>query len=357
MALVHDWLTGMRGGENVLEQIAEIFPRAPIYCLFHFRGKVSPALESHAIVTSFLQEYPGLERHYRHLLPLYPAAIEEFDFTPFDLIVSSSHCVAKGAQPGPGARHICYCHTPMRYAWDQEHAYFPRRTGLVARLRSLALTRLRNWDVATSGRVDLYVANSSFVAERISRYYDRPAEVIHPPVDTDFFSPGESSESRYCLVVAALSPYKRVEVAIEACRNADIDLRIVGEGPDRSQLERLAGPRTRFLGRVNRDELKRQYRGASCFLQPGIEDFGISSVEALASGCPVVAYGRGGVTDIVRDGEHGVLYTGDGDAGALAAAIDKTLTIRFNKLNLNGARRSSLPRYSKNGFETYFQCG
>ena len=334
VALVHDWLTGMRGGEKVLEQIAELFPTAPIFTLIHFPGSVSRELESHPITSSFLQDYPGIRGNYRRWLPAFPAAIEDFDFTPFDLIISSSHCVAKGAQPRPGAFHLCYCHTPMRYAWDQEHAYFPNRTGLLARIRSLILTRLRNWDVTSAGRVDLFVANSTFVASRIERYYNRQAEVIHPPVDVGTFEPAGKAREKFCLMVSALSPYKRIDIAIDACQKLDLELRIVGDGPEWERLSQSIGSRTRLLGRVDQDTLLDLYQRASCFLQPGTEDFGISSVEALAAGCPVVALGRGGVVDIVNDGEHGVLYQDADSPDALAAAIDKSFTIRFNELNL-----------------------
>ncbi len=347
VALVHDWLTGMRGGEKVLAAIAELFPGAPIYTLLHVPGSVSEQLESHPIHTSFVQRLPGARRHYRRYLPLFPAAIEDFDLSSYDLVLSTSHCVAKGAVPAPGARHLCYCHTPMRYAWDQEHTYFPRRHGPVARLRNLALTALRTWDVATVPRVDGFLANSSFVGERIRRYYGRPAEVLPPPVDVDFFlaEEGGRAEGDYCLAVSALAPYKRVEVAIAACERAGLELRVVGDGPERRRLGSVAGRRTRFLGRVDDDELRRLYRGARAFLQPGVEDFGIATVEALACGTPVVAVGRGGVLDIVQNGLHGVLYpppaAGEEEA-ALAAAIDKSLKIGFNALKLQErARRFS----------------
>ena len=206
VALVHDWLTGMRGGEMVLENLAGLFPDAPIFTLFHFPGSVSAAIESHPIHTSFLQRAPGIRNNYRRYLPLFPAAIEEFDLTAYDLILSSSHCVAKGVIPSPDGWHVCYCHTPMRYAWDQEHVYFPRRTGVGARVRGLVLSGLRSWDVSSASRVNLYVANSGFVARRIRNYYGRDAEVIHPPVDVDFFTPGPSAEKGNCLMVSALAP-------------------------------------------------------------------------------------------------------------------------------------------------------
>jgi glycosyltransferase involved in cell wall biosynthesis len=356
VALVHDWLTGMRGGEKVLEHFAALFPEAPIYTLFHFPGSVSAALESHPIRTSFLQRAPGLRRGYRRYLPLFPAAIEDFDLSEFDLVISSSHCVAKGIVPPPGGRHVCYCHTPMRYAWDQEHAYFPRRHGLVARLRSRVLSALRTWDAAAAPRVDLFLANSSFVAERIRRYYGRSAEVVHPPVAVDFFTPappppgGEAARpAPYALMVSALAPYKRVDLAIEACRRTGIELRVVGDGPERERLARLAeraGGRTRLLGRLDDGALRDLYRGARCLVQPGVEDFGIASVEALACGTPVVAAARGGVLDVVEDGRHGVLYDDREGAAALAGAIDKAMQFGFNPLDL----RSRAESFAAEGF-------
>lgn len=340
VALVHDWLTGMRGGENVLEAIASLFPESPIYTLFHFPGSVSPALESHPIYTSGLQAAPGLEKYYRNYLPFFPAAIEEHDLSSYDLIISSSHAVAKSVIPGADTYHLCYCHTPMRYAWDQELAYFPKRTGPAARLRALILAHLRRWDAATAERVHRFVANSSFVAERIRHYYDRPAAVLHPPVDTEFYTPGDGSEGDYCLMVSALAPYKRVDLAMAACKRLNVELRVVGTGPERARLEAAGGDGIRLLGRVDAEALRELYRGASCVVQPGVEDFGISSVEALACGTPVVAFGRGGILDIVIDGEHGTLYTDEDRAEALAGAIDKTRELRFNKLNLRGRAES-----------------
>jgi len=351
VALVHDWLTGMRGGEKVLEAIAELFPRAPIYTLFHHPGRVSDALEEHPIHTSFLNAWPGNKRHYRSLLPLFPAAIEDFDLSAYTVVISTSHCVAKGVVPAPHARHLCYCHSPMRYAWDQEHTYFPRRRGAVARWRNLALTALRAWDVASVPRVDHFLANSRFVAQRIERYYGRQAEVLPPPVDVDFFTAPKqegatgaggrdlegSSQGEYALVVCALAPYKRVDLAITACQRLGLELRIVGQGPEERRLKNLAGPGVQFLGHVSADRLRTLYRHARYFLQPGLEDFGIAPVEALACATPVVALGRGGVLDIVDDGVHGALYLPplDGDEAAiLAATIDKAAQIRFNALEL-----------------------
>ena len=341
---MHDWLTGMRGGEKVLEALSSLFPDAPLFTLFHFPGSVSAALESHPIRTSFLQRAPGVRRHYRSYLPLFPAAIEELDLSGFDLVVSSSHCVAKGVVAPPDAFHLCYCHTPMRYAWDQEHAYFPRRRGASARVRSLALTALRAWDVSSAARVNLFAANSRFVARRIQTYYGRPATIVHPPVDVEFFTPAEAGEEGagegYCLMVSALAPYKRIDQAMAACEKLGLELRVVGEGPERKRLAGMAGPRVRFLGSVEAERLRELYRGARFFLQPGIEDFGIASVEALACGTPVVAAARGGVLDVVEDGRHGVLYPDWEGPATLAEAIDKARRIRFNSLDLRDRAES-----------------
>ncbi|HEX2162606.1 MAG TPA: glycosyltransferase [Thermoanaerobaculia bacterium] len=356
-ALVHDWLTGLRGGEKVLEEVCALFPGAPIHTLFHFPGSVGERLEAHPIVTSFLQGKPGIERHYRWWLPLFPAAVEDFDLGGYELVISTSHCVAKGAIPHPGAVHVCYCHSPMRYAWDQEHAYFPRRRGAAARLRGLVLAWLRQWDVASAPRVDLFVANSRFVARRIRRYYRREAAVLAPPVDVDFFTPagdgGGGAGGPYALMVSALAPYKRVDLAIAACRAIGLPLVVVGTGPETERLRGLAGaggPGVRFAGRVGGEELRRLYRGAACFVQPGVEDFGIASVEALACGTPVVALAEGGVLDVVEDGAHGVLYRGAGDASALAAAVDNCRRMRFNSLDLRARAETFSTAAFREGF-------
>lgn len=352
VALVHDWLNGMRGGEKVLEAIADLFPEAPIYTLIAEPEKLSEGLRRHPIHTSFIQRMPLARSRYRHYLPLFPAAIESFDLTSYDLLISTSHCVAKGAVPGPEAVHLCYCHSPMRYVWDQEKAYFPNTPKSlwqpVELARSLSLSKLRLWDVASTPRVDAFWANSSFVAQRIRRYYGRDADVLAPPVEVDAFQGNDrdpdADTSDYALAVSALVPYKRLDVAIRACETRGLELRIVGTGPEEARLRSLGGRTTRLLGRVDDDELRRLYRGARLFVQPGVEDFGIASVEALAAGTPVVALGRGGVRDIVDDGVHGVLYDltsgetegppGAESVRALTGAIDKCLGIRFNYLEL-----------------------
>ena len=333
VGFVHDWLTGQRGGENVLAAIARLAPRAPIHTLFHFPGSVDASLEAHPIETTWLQRAPSIRSRYRHYLPFFPRAIEALDTRRHQLLVSTSHCVAKGARPAPGGRHVCYCHTPMRYVWDQRRAYFPAPRGPMAWLRERLLDRLQRWDVRTAGRVDVYLANSSFVADRIRRYYGRSAEVLPPPVDVGFFRPGDAPRERYALMIAALAPYKKVDWAIEACAAAGVPLVVIGEGPERARLAAKAGSDVRFAGRVERPELRDIVARAAFYLQPGVEDFGIATVEALASGTPVLALGRGGVLDIVENGRHGLLLEEEGPA-AMVSGIDKIRRMEFNPLDL-----------------------
>jgi glycosyltransferase involved in cell wall biosynthesis len=323
----------MRGGEKVLEVLLDLLPGAPIYTLFHLPGSVSASIEERPIETSFLQRAPGLRGNYRYYLPLFPRAVESLRLPETDLVVSSSHCVAKGVLKPAGARHVCYCHTPVRYAWDQRDAYFSGG-GPMSALRGRLLDRLRRWDAATAGRVDQYVANSHFVADRIRRYYERDATVVPPPVDTEFYRPADTPRADFCLYVSALAPYKRIDLAAEACRRLGRRLLVVGDGPERARLEQLDIPGLELLGRVSAVELRELYRTAHCFVQPGIEDFGISAAEALSCGCPVVAVGEGGVLDIVESGRDGVLYPSEAGVDGLVASIDKIRKLRFNSLDL-----------------------
>lgn len=325
VALVHDWLTGMRGGERVLEVLCGMFPEASLHTLLHVPGSVSAAIERHEPQTSFLQHVPGVKRIYRHLLPLYPLAIEHLDLGDADLVISTSHCAAKSVRTRPGARHLCYCFTPVRYAWDQFDAYFgPDRVG---RARSFVmrhmLDRFARWDQRTSVRPDRYVAISQYVARRIGRYYNRRSAVVYPPADTDFFTPGSPEHERFALVVSALVPYKRVDVAAEACRMLGVPLKIVGQGPEARALARLGGPGIEFLGALSDTEVRDLYRRASVVLLPGEEDFGLVPVEAQACGTPVVALGRGGATETIVDGVTGAL-TAEG-VDAYAAGIRRVL--------------------------------
>jgi glycosyltransferase involved in cell wall biosynthesis len=349
VALVHDWLTGMRGGEKVLQAIAALYPDAPIYTLLHVPGSVSSALESHDIRTSFVQCLPGAARHYRQYLPLFPRAIESFDLSGYDFVISTSHCVAKSAIVPPATPHLCYCHSPMRYAWDQFDAYFgPAQVG---RLRSAALRRLMNrmarWDAATADRVDAFVANSQYVAGRIRRYYNRGATVVYPSVDTDFYQPAPARRpDPFFLVVSALVPYKRLEVAIEAVRAVNGTLKIVGRGPEESRLRSLAGAETEFTGWLSDAEIRDLYQRCQAVLMPGIEDFGMVPVEAQACGRPVVAQAEGGALESVIDGESGILVH-EPTPSAFADALRRAATARWDTGAIRrNAERFSIPRFT-----------
>ena len=298
VALVHDWLTGMRGGEKCLEVFCELFPAADLFTLVHVPGRVSPTIERHPIVTSFLQGFPGSKRWYRYYLPLMPAAIETLDVSAYELILSSSHCVAKGVIPSPTALHVSYVHTPVRYAWDLWPHYFSGKRRLNRYVVPFVLSGLRTWDVAATHRVDHLIANSRFVAQRMARYYRRQATVIHPPVDTSMFNPGNTSSDFY-LMVSALVPYKGIDLAIEACQALRRPLKIIGSGPLEKALKRLAGPAVEFLGWRSNEELSHYYAACRAVIFPSQEDFGIVPLEANAAGRPVIAFGQGGALETV----------------------------------------------------------
>lgn len=329
VALVHDWLTGMRGGERCLEVFCELFPDADLFSLVHVPGSVSPLIERRRIVTSFIQRLPDVERRYRYYLPLFPAAIGRFDFRSYDFVLSSSHCVAKGARPGAGALHVCYCFTPMRYVWDMYADYFGARAGRLARwLMPPVAAALRRWDRASSRRVHHFVGISHTVAERIRRCYGRAAEVIYPPVEVQRFEVSDGSPGEFYLVVSALVPYKRVDLAVAAASRLGRRLLVVGTGPEERRLRARAGPTVEFLGWKSDDEIAGLYRRCRALLFPGLEDFGIVPLEAMAAGRPVIAYGAGGARDTVigldaaDEPPTGVLFA-EQTVEALAHAIER----------------------------------
>jgi glycosyltransferase involved in cell wall biosynthesis len=349
VALAHDWLTGMRGGEKVLEALCELHPDADIFTLLHRKGSVSPTIERHRIRTSFVQSLPGVDTKYRWYLPLFPAAVEQFDLDGYDLVISTSHCAVKSVIPRGNARHISYSHSPMRYAWDQFDAYFgPARTGAFKSrwLYRPILARLARWDAGTAHRVHRFVANSHYVAGRIRRYYNRDATVVYPPVDTAFYQPDTTAvggpeglphrdAGSHFLIVSALVPYKRIDIAVDACARLGAPLRIVGDGPMRDELQRRAAANIEFLGWRTPAEIREEYRRAVGLLLPGEEDFGIVPVEAQACGCPVVALGRGGALETVIDGETGV-FAKDASVDAFAAALECAARTNFDGTRLRG---------------------
>jgi glycosyltransferase involved in cell wall biosynthesis len=302
IAIIHDWLTGMRGGEKCLEVFCKLYPSADLFTLLHIPGSVSPVIESHPIHTSFIQNLPFVKSQYRYYLPLMPFAIERFNFTGYDLILSSSHCVAKGVKPGANSLHICYCHTPMRYIWDQFDQYFGRRdtSGLISTtVMRLLRPWLQHWDVRTSRRVNYFIANSHHVKKRINNYYRQDATVIHPPVDSELFKPSDEERSDYFLIVSAFAPYKRVDLAVDAFNKLGYPLVIIGEGQDAEPLRRMAGPNIRFEGWLDDSAIRAHYARCRAFVFCGEEDFGITFLEAQAMGRPVIALGRGGALEAV----------------------------------------------------------
>lgn len=301
VVLVHDWLIHMRGGERVLEALAEMYPDAGIYTLFYHREKLSPVLRSRTIRASFLHYLPGIRRYYRWLLPLYPLAIRTLRIPKADVVISSSHCAAK-AVDARGALHICYCHTPMRYLWGFGEAYFGNMPAVIKPLVNGILALLRDWDFKNNRGVDVFISNSENVRERIRKFYGRDAQVVYPPLNARLFQPCAEPRDFY-LVVSAFVPYKRVDVVIEAFNELDRELVVVGSGPMEGTYRKTArSPKISFLGSVPDDELCRLYSEARALIFPTEEDFGIVPLEAQACGAPVIAYGKGGALESVKSG-------------------------------------------------------
>ncbi len=321
-ALVQDWLVSMGGAEQVLLEMASLFPTAPVYTALHHSRELPKAINDLEIRASFLQDFPGARSRHRLFLPLMPLAFESFDLTQFDLVLSSSHACAKGIIPGPRTCHLAYIHTPIRYAWDMLHTYFAQEqpSRLKRAIMHPLLHYLRNWDLLSNTRIDAMACNSRFVMQRIRRYYGREATVIHPPVHVPTQAPSRQPDDFYLLVSRAV-PYKRLDLAIEAFRTSGRKLVVVGEGPDSAGLKAQAASNISFRGWVDRPQLEALYNSARALIFPGLEDFGIVPVEAQAYGCPVVAFGQGGVLDSVLQEETGMFFQEQ-----TIASLNQTLT-------------------------------
>ena len=343
VALVHHWLVAQRGGERLFDALLDLFPSADVFTLVHDAESASPSLRQRRVRTSFLQRLPYGTRWYPFYLPLFPWATESLDLSAYDLIVSSDAATVKGVRARPGAVHICYCHTPLRYVWSGYETY-RRHGGLLGRIFLPAFAeRLRRWDFDAAQGVTHFVANSWNVAERIRRYYCRESTVIYPPVDTDFFVPGPDREpaGEYFLAASQLVSYKRVDLIVEAFNQCGLPLVVIGEGRERARLERSAPSHIRFLGPQPAAVLRRYMQEARAFVFAGEEDFGIVMAEALACGTPVIAYGRGGATEIVEDGRTGILFD-EQTAEALIQALKRREKMTFAK---PGLRASALRFY------------
>ncbi|KPV53675.1 glycosyl transferase [Kouleothrix aurantiaca] len=319
VAIIHDYLNQYGGAERVLEALHDLYPQAPVYTSIYDADAMPASYRGWDIRTSWMQQLPGWRRHFRKYFLLYPSAFESFDLSQYDLILSSSSAYAKGVIPAPHALHICYCHTPMRFAWRTDDYVSREGFGQLQRtVLPVALSYVRLWDVSTAPRVDCFIANSRAVEARIKRYYGRDALVIPPPVDLAPFCPRPPGE--FYLAGGRLIPYKRLDLAVRAFTALKLPLKIFGDGRDRAELQRLAGPNVEFLGQVSEQQRHELFAECRAFVFPGEEDFGITPLEAMAAGRPVIAYGAGGALDTVIEGVTGRFFA-EQSAGALAAAV------------------------------------
>jgi glycosyltransferase involved in cell wall biosynthesis len=352
VAVVHDWLETPGGAELVLDELLATFPGADVFTLIDQRSpdnRGSGLLGRSRITTSWLQHIPGIKRTYRSWLPVMPLALRSLDVSAYDIVISNSHAVAKGIRTHSRQTHVCYCLSPMRYAWDLKAQYL-REQGLDRGLRGAAasatLERMRRWDLQNTGGVDAFATLSQFIAERIQRAYDRPAIVIYPPVDTDYFTPGSGTREGFYVTASRFVPYKRVDMIAEAFRAlANRKLVVIGDGPGEAKIRAAAGPNVELVGRLSRDEVRSYLRRARAFVFAAEEDFGIAPVEAQACGTPVIAFGRGGVTETV-DGLDAAAPTGvfydEQTADALALAVrrfeEREASIRAERCRANALR-------------------
>ena len=355
IAVVHDWLVGRRGGEKVLEEILHALEQKflegeiEIFTLVYKRGSQREIIEKYKINISFIQKLPFGLKKYRNYLPFFPAAIESFDLKGFDLIISSSHAVAKGVIPPPGVFHLSYCHTPMRYIWDHYSTYFGNKKGLKKIFYSTISSYLRLWDQTSSERVDYFIANSENVKNRIKRYYNRDSEVIYPPVDTAFFKCENTVKEDYFLVVSAMVPYKNIDLVIKTFNYLKLPLKIVGTGPEERKLKRMAKNNIDFLGYVEDRELKELYCKSRALVFPTEEDFGIVPVEAQSCGIPVIAFRKGGALETIIEDETGIFFE-ELTVESLSDAIDKFLNKRFNNVLI----RENALKFSSENFKKRF---
>ncbi len=331
VAIVHDWLTGMRGGERVLEILCQMFPDAEIYTLFHHQGSVSPIIERHRIHTSFLQKAPR-SLNYRYMLPLFPYAVEQFNLKGYDLVISSSHCAAMGAITGSYCCHICYSFTPARYLWEMQDEYFNSngKRRITRAIIDYLSKHLRQWEVCASHRVDLFIAISEHIKRRINKYYRRDAVVLHPPVNHEtFYNTGVAKEDFY-LIVSAPAPYKRLDLAIEAFNRLGDQLVIIGDGPQMKKLRSASNGNIKFLGWQPDRVLNDYYNRARALIFPGIEDYGLTPLEANAVGTPVIALAAGGVLETIKENIGGIFFDHQ-DVDSLCEAVQRSKKISLDR--------------------------
>jgi len=331
IALVHDYLNQYGGAERVLEALAELFPNAPIYTLIYDRKITDRILPGRKIRASFLQKFPFVKSHHRFFPPLMPLAVERFDLSEYDLIISDSAAFSKGVITKSDALHICYCHTPTRYAWDDSHKYVREfNMSILAKIFvPFFMNYLRLWDREAAYRVDKFICNSNFVAKRIEKYYKQKATVIYPPVDAEFFIPSFKLADNYYLMVGRLLVYKRFDIAIEAFNRLELPLKIIGDGPEMKKLKKLANWNIEFLGELEGKKLRNYYQNCQALIFPQEEDFGIVALEAMACGRPVIAYQGGGALESIKQDETGLFFN-EQTASSLVEAIKNFHPEKFN---------------------------
>ncbi len=345
VALVHDWLITLGGADRVLLALHEIFPQAPVFVGLYDLSRLPEPFRRLDVRGTWLQRVPGAAHHHRLLVPLMPLAFGRVDLRGYDVVVSSSHACAQGVSVPSNARHVCYCHTPMRYAWDLQNEYLAALPAVARPPARVALARLRRWDRAAAQRVDYFIANSHHVAGRIRRHYGREAAVIYPPVDTDFFTPAGDPQEFY-LAVSRLVPYKRLDVVVAAFNLLERPLVVVGDGPERRRLQAMAHPHVQFAGEVSETALRGYYRRCRALVFAGEEDFGIVPVEAQACGRPVIAYGRGGVLESVLPGITGFFFQ-EQTVDAVVAAVRASDAVEFDRASI----RHHAEQFSAHRFE------
>lgn len=321
VAIVHEWLTIYGGSERVTEILHEIFPKAPIYCLVYDKDTMPERFKGYDIRTTFVQKLPFAKKHYKAYLPIMPRAYEELDLTEYDLVISSSSACAKGVITRSDAIHICYCHTPTRYFWEFYYEYTKGMGKLKKMIISTFIHKLRMWDRLAADRVDKFIANSNYIAGRISKYYRKDSKVIFPPVNTHLYDINEEDENYY-LIVSRLVSYKRIDLAVEAFNKLGLPLLVIGDGPEKEKLQKCAKGNIKFLGRLSDEDIREYYSKCKALVFPGEEDFGITPVECQASGRPVIAYGKGGALDTVLDGKTGIFFKSQ-TVEALVEAVKK----------------------------------
>ena len=319
VAIVHYWLVSMRGGERVVERFLKLFPQADLFTNVYDPDAMSATIRRAKVTTSFINRLPFSKRFYQYYLPLMPLALEELDLSGYDLVISSESGPAKGVVTPPESMHVCYCHSPMRYLWDHYHQYRSEANFMARAAMPILYHRLRQWDISSIDRVDSIVANSHFIRQRIRKFWRRDADVVHPPVETALFHMSEEVGESY-LWVGQLVPYKRPDLAVEAFNRSGLPLTIVGRGSMGRMLRKSAGPNIRFVERMDFNDLRRAYARSKALIMTAEEDFGITPVEAMASGRPVIAYGKGGVLDSVTPGKTGVFFDRQ-DPEALVDAV------------------------------------